>query len=300
MRILVAGSTGQVAQSLVLRARMSSHTVLAMGRPGFDLTDAETISARLDEFQPDAIINAAAYTAVDAAETDEEHAHAVNSAGAGSLAAEAARRSLPILHLSTDYVFDGTKAEAYDESDQVAPLGAYGRSKLAGERRVAAENPQHLILRTAWVFSPFGSNFVKTMLRLAATRDEVGVVADQIGSPSYAPHIADALLAMCDALTVPSTLDAGDWGLYNIAGACAASWADVAEEVFAVSRSIGGPVAIVKRITTQDYPTPAKRPANSRLDCAKLSSGWNISLPDWRQGVFDCVKRLVNDAEKAI
>ena len=300
MRILVAGSSGQVAQSLVARAGQAGHTLFACGRPDLDLLNPATISARMDDIRPDIVINAAAYTAVDTAETDEQQAHAINAAGAGILAEEAGRRDIPILHLSTDYVFDGSKSSAYDENDPVSPLGAYGRSKLEGERQVAAANPKHVILRTAWIFSPVGNNFVKTMLRVASTRDEVAVVADQIGNPTYAPHIADGLLAMCEVLKCGTSTVAGPWGLYHLAGKGEASWADLAEAVFSASGSCGGVMAKVNRITTQAYPTPARRPANSRLDCTKIAAEWNISLPDWRLGVFECVTRLVQDAEKVV
>lgn len=279
-----------------MRAQAAKHIVINCGRPQLDLLRPDSVSVCLDEVRPDIVINAAAYTAVDAAEDNEAEAFAVNGAGAGNLAVEAAGRNLPIIHLSTDYVFDGAKAEAYDEANSVAPLGAYGRSKLEGERQVAAGNPQHLILRTAWVYSPFGKNFVKTMLQLAENRDEVSVVADQVGSPTYALHIADALLAMCDAIDTGD--GAGPWGLYNLAGSGTASWAELAEEIFSLSQAVGGPAARVNHITTEAFPTPARRPANSRLNCARLEAEWNILLPDWHQGVADCLAHLTQHTEK--
>ncbi len=291
MRIFVAGSSGQVAQALA-RAGAGRGLALALaGRPSFDLADAGRVSAAVSEFGPDIVINAAAYTAVDQAENEPEAAHAINAAGAGALAAAAAQAGAAMLHLSTDYVFDGTKDGPYLPDDPVAPLGVYGESKLAGERAVAAANPRHLIFRTAWVYSPYGKNFVRTMLRLAGDRDEVRVVADQLGSPTAALDIADGLLDV--AAHVARTPDFAAWGVYHLAGSGTAAWADVAEETFAVSRAAGGPSASVTRITTAEFPTPARRPANSRLDTRRLEEVFGVRLPDWRQSVGDCVRELI-------
>ena len=243
-------------------------------------------------FRPDAIINAAAYTAVDAAETDEDEATAINTDGAAALAAIAHARGVPFLHISTDYVFDGTKDAPYVETDPTGPTGAYGRSKLAGEQAVMKVNPDALVFRTAWVYSPWGKNFLKTMLKLGATRDTLGVVADQVGNPTYAPDIATALVAVLEKGT------AGKAGVYHLAGTGSVSWHGFATRIFEAGERIAGQKApTVNAITTADYPTPAKRPANSRLDCSKLEATFGIRLPAWEASTDACVKRLVETGE---
>jgi dTDP-4-dehydrorhamnose reductase len=292
MRIAVTGTDGQVAQALRERASAHQVEVLAVGRPLLDLTRPETVLGSLREVRPDAVINAAAYTAVDRAETEPDLADAVNRRGAGAVAEAARVLGVPVCHLSTDYVFDGALDRSYRETDPVGPVGAYGRSKLAGEEAVAATSPDHAILRTAWVYSPFGSNFIKTMLRLAATRDEVWVVADQQGTPTSALDIADGLIAV--ARNLAGSSDRGLRGTFHMSGSGeTASWADFAEAIFAASAEAGGPSAHVRRITSAEYPTPARRPANSRLDCAKLASVHGIVLPPWPGAVRACVVRLV-------
>lgn len=290
-RVLVAGATGQVARALVHSAPSSGLHATALGRPELDLADPASIAAACHRIRPDLVINAAAHTAVDQAETDEVAAFALNADGAGVLAAEAARFGAPILHLSTDYVFNGEKTSPYSESDPVAPLGVYGRSKLAGEQAVAAANPRHLIFRTAWVYSPTGKNFVKTMLRVAESRDEITVVHDQIGNPTSAADIAGALWQV--AAQVLGNSDAFISGVYHMTASGEATWAEFAEEIFRISAALGGPAARVKRITTAEYPTPAKRPANSRLDCSKLSRDFGVILPQWRTSTRACVEQLV-------
>jgi dTDP-4-dehydrorhamnose reductase len=287
--VLVVGSSGQVAQSLVEAAGRSGAQIKAIGRPALDITSETAVVRAIAEARPSLVINAAAHTAVDLAESEPEQARAVNAVAPGWIAREAAKAGAPVIHISTDYVYDGAKPSPYLESDATAPLGVYGASKLEGERRVAAENPRHLILRTAWVHSPFGKNFVKTMLKLAAGRPEVGVVADQIGSPTYAPDMAEALLAIAARLGE----GAQHWGVFHIAAPDEAVWADVAEAAFASSRKRGGPAASVKRITTAEYPTPAKRPANSRLNTDKLAAAYGVRLRAWREGVDACVERLL-------
>jgi len=269
-----------------------------LARPGFDLADPATIDRALDAVKVDAVINAAAYTAVDRAENEREAAFAVNAAGAGALAVATCARGLPLVHLSTDYVFDGAAKVAYRETDATGPTGVYGASKLAGEHAVIAAHPGAVIARTAWVYSPFGANFVKTMLRLAATRDDVGVVADQIGNPTSALDIADAVIAIArNRIERPG--DAALAGVFHMTGSGEASWADLAERVFATSAAQGGPHATVRRITTADYPTPARRPANSRLDCTKLDTGYGVRLPHWHGSVDQVVARLVSSGEMA-
>jgi dTDP-4-dehydrorhamnose reductase len=288
-RIFVAGSHGQVALSLQEEADKRGITLTRMGRPDFDLTAPESMRAAITGWNPTAIINAAAYTAVDAAEDNEETATAINAAGAGELAAIAADLNVPFLHISTDYVFDGTKDGAYCEEDEVAPQGAYGRSKLAGEKAVMDANPDAMIFRTAWVYSPFGKNFCKTMLTLAQSRNELGIVADQMGNPTYAPDIANALL---DVLAQETS---GKAGVYHLAGTGETSWHGFAEAIFNEGAKHGNPLPKANAITTADFPTPAKRPANSRLNCDKLASTFGVQLPKWQESTANCVKRLFEE-----
>lgn len=290
MRIAVTGQVGQVVTSLIERAP-EGVTIIALGRPDLDLADSATIAPAIAAAKPDVVVSAAAYTAVDKAESEADLAHAINGAGAGAVAGAAHALGAAVIHISTDYVFDGTKPAPYVESDPVAPLGVYGASKLAGEQAVLAAAPDAVILRTAWVYSPFGANFVKTMLRLAEIRDEVGVVADQIGNPTSALDIADAVLAI--AVRLHAAPDKAPRGIFHMTGGGEGSWADLAEDVFAASAAVGGPSAHVRRITTADYPTPAARPANSRLDGGRLASAYHIRLPDWRASTLSVVQRLV-------
>lgn len=292
MRLLIAGWQGQLARALVeAAANRAEIKAVALGRPGLDLVRPGTIHSTLADTRPDIVINTAAYTQVDRAEQEEAAAMALNAEGARLIAEAAARRGAVIVHVSTDYVFDGTKAAPYVETDPTGPINAYGRSKLAGERAVAAANPRHLILRTAWVHSATGANFVKTMLRLGRERTEVRVVDDQVGSPTYAPHLAAAILAI--AAQVRSLGAAAPWGTYHAAGTGSVSWCGLAREVFAVSARLGGPRPAVVAIPSADYPTPARRPANSRLDCGKLAASFGVRLPDWRQGVEEGVRRML-------
>lgn len=292
MRIAVTGKQGQVVQSLIERAGPAGHEVVTLGRPELDLARPEQLETLLAALRPDAVVSAAAYTAVDKAESEPELAHAVNAEGPAALARAAAALRLPLVHLSTDYVFDGAGDRPYRESDPVAPLGVYGRTKLAGEQAVLARHPDNsVVLRTAWVFSPFGANFAKTMLRLAAERDEVRVVADQIGNPTNALDIADAILRVAENLKRDP--DARLRGIFHMTAAGEASWAGFAEEIFAVAQRQGGPYAKVRHITTADYPTPASRPANSRLDCARLADCHDVRLPDWQTATEQVVTRLV-------
>lgn len=294
MRILVTGKEGQVARALAERAQAHGAQVVLLGRPRLDLADPSGIEDILVRTGGDVIVNAAAYTAVDQAESEPELAEAINGIGAGVVAGAAAAMGVPVIQLSTDYVFDGTLDRPYREDDPVKPLGAYGVSKLLGEQAVAEETGNYAILRTAWVYSPFGKNFVKTMLRLAATREEIGVVADQVGSPTSAHTIADAVIAVARNL-VERPQETALRGIFHMAGAGYASWAQFAEAIFAISARLGGPSAHVKAIATADYPTPARRPANSRLDCTKLATVHGVVLPSWQEALEACVGRLVQD-----
>lgn len=292
MRIVVTGKTGQVATALAERAAERGATLIAVGRPELDLAHSQQGLDVIAAARPDVIVSAAAYTAVDKAEGDMEMAAAVNAGGPSALGQIAAQLRVPIVHLSTDYVFDGNKTEPYVESDPTNPLSVYGMTKLAGEIAIAQATPNHVILRTAWVFSPFGANFLKTMLRLAADRPELGVVDDQFGNPTSALDIADAVLTVAENLH--SSLDEGALrGIFHMTGHGEGSWADFAAEIFAASRALGGPVAAVARISTADYPTPARRPANSRLRCDKLERIHGVVMPPWQTSTRTVVTRLV-------
>ena len=288
--VFVAGNSGQVARSLKEAAANAGIPLITAGRPEFDLTDPVSMRVMIDTCKPTAIINAAAYTAVDAAEDDEENANAINGAGPGALAAIAAEGCIPFIHLSTDYVFPGTKSNPYTETDPVGPTGAYGRSKLLGERAVIAANPEAIILRTAWVYSPYGKNFLKTMLSLAG-RETLSVVADQQGNPTYAPDIADALLSLAGQLNgkTPTIAQAG---IYHMTGGGETTWHEFASAIFKEGSHYGLHKPVLNAVTTADYPTLARRPANSRLNCDKLKQNFGISLPDWRKSTAACVKRL--------
>ena len=292
MKLLITGTSGQLAQSLLERAPGAGIDIVAIRRPQLDLTIPGTIRTALADARPDIVVSAAAYTAVDKAESEPDLAMQVNAAGVGELAAQCDKLGAAIIHISTDYVFDGGKPAPYVEGDPTGPASAYGRSKLAGEVAVAAACRRHVILRTAWVHSPFGANFIKTMLRLAASRPEIGVVDDQRGCPTYAPHLADAVLDVARQIEGWREGTAA-WGIYHAAGGGETTWCGLAREVFRLSGARGGPVAQVKAITTADYPTPARRPANSRLDCTRLRQTFGIALPDWRTGAAACVERLV-------
>lgn len=288
MKVLVVGRQGQVARALVRRAPKHGVEVVAVGRPSLDLERPDTIASTIAASAPDIVINAAAFTAVDAAETKRERAFAVNAVGAEALALAAAEAGAGIVHLSTDYVFAGDKSSAYNEDDPTDPKTVYGASKLEGEARVRAANPRSVIVRTAWVYDAEGQNFVRTMLRLARTRDQISVVRDQVGCPTYADDLADSLLAI-----VRQNADRA--GLYHCTGSGETSWAGFAEEVFRLSRARGGPSARVLPIPTIEYPTPARRPANSRLDCAKLAAHYDVRMRSWQDALTDCIDAIVED-----
>ena len=292
MRILVTGREGQVARSLAERAPTRGVELMMLGRPQLDLAGPpDAIIAAVDAARPDVIVSAAAYTQVDKAESEPDLAFAVNEGGARAVARAAAELRVPVIYLSTDYVFDGSKPEPYVEADAPGPTGVYGASKLAGEQAVLFEQPNSAVLRTAWVYSPFGGNFVKTMLRLAETRDEISVVADQRGNPTSALDIADAVLSIAANLVDRDEPELR--GRFHMTAAGEASWADFAQAVFDASARVGGPSADVKRISTAEYLTPAKRPANSRLNCSRLEQTHGFRLPDWRESLQVVVERLV-------
>ncbi|WP_349371455.1 dTDP-4-dehydrorhamnose reductase [Salinarimonas sp.] len=286
MRVVVTGRDGQVARALQCLATADVE-IVAIGRPELDLEEPATIAPALARARPDVVINAAAYTAVDAAEADEARALRINADGAGAVSAAAAELGAPVVQISTDYVFDGRLGRPYRESDAIAPQNAYGRSKAAGEAAVAAANPRHAILRTAWVYSAGGRNFLTTMLRLAAEREEVAVVADQRGAPTPASAVAEGALAV--GLRLARDPAPGLVGVFHTTCRGEATWADFAEAIFAQSAARGGPHARVRRIATAEYPTPAARPADARLDTARIARAYGVALPDWRTPIGEVV-----------
>jgi len=279
MRVLITGCNGQVGHCLTERLKDKAD-LLALDYEGLDITDQAAVFSVVSEFLPDYIINAAAHTAVDRAEQEVELSNAINRDGPQYLAQAAESCGATILHISTDYVFDGTGEQPYIESDLTSPQGVYGQSKLAGEQAVADECSKHLILRTAWVFGEHGNNFVKTMLRLAQTRDELNIVGDQFGGPTYAGDIADALIAMVDYIEQGQQ---PAWGVYHFAGMPYASWYEFAAKIFQLAETKGvlAKQPKIASIPTAAYPTPAKRPANSRLDCSKIENQFGIKPSDW-------------------
>lgn len=292
MKIVVTGREGQVVHSLLERASQRPDLqVIALGRPELDLAKPATVRSAIEAIKPDLVVSAAAYTAVDLAEDEPELAFTVNAAGAEAVAEAAKACGAPVIHLSTDYVFAGDAGEPYVEADVTGPRSVYGSSKLEGERLVARANPKHIILRTAWVYSPFGKNFVKTMLKLAETRDALSVVSDQQGNPTNALDIADAIIQVADRLTVMPDFSA--YGVYHLAGTGATNWSDFARAIFSESARLGGPTATVTDIATADYPTKAARPANSRLSTAKFQNVFNWSAPHWHSSLRNVVARLV-------
>ena len=290
MRIVVTGTTGQIV-SAILAVAPSDVKITALGRPVIDLADRDSLRAPILAARPDIIVSAAAYTAVDKAESEPDLAQAVNGVAPGVLAAVAREFGVPIIHLSTDYVFGGSKAGPYVEDDVTGPLGVYGASKLAGEAAVRAASDNHVILRTAWVYSEFGGNFVKTMLRLAESRDEVSVVADQKGCPTCAVDIARAVIAI--ARRLQDDASPALRGTFHLSAPDEASWAEFAGAIFAGLAARGGKAVRVLPIATSDYPTPARRPANSRLDADRLARMYGLRLPSWRTSLNTVLDTLL-------
>lgn len=289
MRILVTGGAGQLARSLLQRGEARPGLdVVAVGRPRLDLEQPDGFETVLDEVRPDLVINAAAYTAVDAAEDDADRAFLVNGEASGQLAAEAARRELSFIQMSTDYVFSGHGP--HGEGDAPAPLGVYGASKLAGEDAVRRAHPRALITRTAWVYSPWGRNFLSTMMRLGGERSELSVVADQLGSPTSAPDLAEALLSIAEIWRDQPDLGPGE--TIHLAGSGWTSWHEFAAAIMAERLRLGLPAAAVKPICTEDFPTRAVRPKDSRLLTDRAAALFEVRLPEWRESTIQCVRAL--------
>lgn len=289
MSILLTGKNGQVGWELA-RALLPLGRIHAFDHAGLDLADAAALRRKLDEVRPEAIVNAAAYTAVDRAESEPERAEAVNAAAPAVLAQWAAAHGALLVHYSTDYVFDGAKAAPYVESDPTHPLGVYGRSKLAGETAIRAAGCDHLVFRTSWVYAARGSNFLRTILRLAAEREELRVVNDQNGAPTWARLVAEATAHALRQAMQERRGGTFESGLFHLAAGGETSWHGFARAI--VEGRPGLRVKTVRPIATAEYPTPARRPANSRLDTGAFRARFGLELPDWREGLRLCLEEL--------
>ncbi len=287
MRLLITGAQGQLGREMTRLG--STHVLMTVAHDQLDISDQDAVLRCYEAFHPDAVINAAAYTAVDRAESDVEVAFAVNRDGPANLARACRQCKIPLIHVSTDYVFDGTKTESYVEHDPVAPPGVYGASKLAGEVAVQQYATRWMILRTSWVFSAHGNNFVKTMLRLGAERNTLGIVADQHGCPTAASELARGIYAALDA-----GLKKDVWGIYHFCQPEPTTWYGFAKAIFseADKQDMGLKVSTVNAITTSDYPTPAKRPANSVMDCSKFEETFDFKIRPWRDSLEEVVREM--------
>ena len=285
LKILISGKTGQVA--IELQKHLAGlGELIVLGRDALDLSQPEQIRAQVRAHMPDLIINAGAHTAVDLAESEPDLAFAINGTAPGVLAEEAKALGIPLIHYSTDYVFDGSKPAPYTEDDQPNPLGVYGKSKLAGEQAIAAAGGQYLILRTSWVYSTHGKNFLLTMQRLLPEKTELRVVADQIGAPTWAGTIAQSTRALIERWQAG---EAGAWGVYHLTAQGETSWFGFTQAIAEHLTAQGKQCATLEPIATSAYPTPAARPQNSRLDCSRLAREWHVSQPDWRVALDACV-----------
>ncbi|OOV86975.1 dTDP-4-dehydrorhamnose reductase [Oceanospirillum linum] len=310
VKILITGANGQVGRSLVEQAPATVSVsgsdreksgdgkivqLLACSSSELDITQADRVKAVMEQFQPDLIINAAAYTAVDKAETESDQAYAVNRDGVLNLAQEAKQRQIPVLHISTDYVFDGEKDTPYKETDSTSPESVYGASKLAGEQALQQSGALYLILRTSWVFGVHGGNFVKTMLRLAGERDTLSIVADQQGAPTSAASIAETLWRFARQYFGTGNLESG---VYHFSNQPETTWHGFATEIFTQAYGMGllEKQPVVQGITTAEYPTPAKRPLNSRLDCTKIQRTLSIEIPQWQDELSRVLAKLQNES----
>lgn len=279
-RVVVTGKSGQVVSALKAVLEQSTEfELICLGRPELDFENLDGIEALIEAARPDYVVNAAAYTAVDKAEDEPEGAIRVNAEAAGAVARGAAKVSAPVIQISTDYVFDGSKDSAYHEDDRVGPIGSYGRSKLFGEEAVAAANPRHIIMRTSWVYSPYGANFVKTMLRYGAERDVMKVVNDQHGNPTSAHDIAHGVVAVLRQLERGDHSSLGQ--IFHFAGQGDTTWFGFAQAIFEHSAGLGGPTPSVEPIKSGEFVTKAKRPVNSRLNCTKFQEQFDFAIPQW-------------------
>lgn len=291
--LLIFGAGGQLGQEVLAIARARGLNAIGLTRQDADITDKAEVERVIAAHKPRMVLNAAAYTAVDRAESETETAAAVNGLGAENIACGAASINVPIISISTDYVFDGSKIGAYTESDALRPLGVYGRTKAEGEARVCAANAQHVILRTSWVFGAFGANFLKTMLRLARERDVLRIVADQHGCPTSTADIAEAIFAVDRALGRAAGGKHALFGTYHFAGSGVTTWYQFAQEIVAAQATLTQCRPSVEAITTADYPTPAKRPPNSELDSSRFEAAFGYRAQDWQSRVRETIDSLL-------
>ena len=280
MKLFITGAQGQVGSELVSLANKKGYEIFAASRSELDITQSNNVLESITHFQPDIVVNAAAYTAVDKAEEEQALAYAINSDGAKNLALACSNLNIPLFHISTDYVFDGSKKEPYSEIDEVSPLGIYGLSKYTGEEVIRQQMQHYIILRVAWVFGAQGNNFVKTMLRIGKEREQLNVVNDQFGGPTPAKNIAETLIALAELYYKKKNLE---WGIYHYCGKAKTSWYDFAKEIFSQASKSGLLTKEVKvnPIPTSEYPTPAARPENSMLNCTKINETFGIKMPNW-------------------
>ncbi|WAT29060.1 dTDP-4-dehydrorhamnose reductase [Pseudomonas sp. GXZC] len=288
MKILITGQHGQVSRELQQRLQGLGELIV-LGRDQLDLAKPEQIRQQVRDHRPGLLLNAAAHTAVDLAESEPDAAFAINAIAPGVLAEEAKTLGIPLIHYSTDYVFDGSKPAPYTEADTPNPLGVYGQSKLAGEQAIAAVGGQYLILRTSWVYSSHGKNFLLTMQRLLREKPQMRIVADQIGAPTWAGSIANSTRALIERWQAGKS---GKWGIYHLSAAGETSWFGFAEAIGEHLREQGKACAELEPIPSSAYPTPAKRPLNSRLDCSRLQQQWHVSLPHWQDALRECLAEL--------
>lgn len=285
MKVLITGQHGQVSRELQLQLQGLGELIV-LGRDQLDLANVDQIRQQIQAHRPDLIINAAAHTAVDQAESEPDAAFAINAIAPGVLAEEAKALGIPLIHYSTDYVFDGSKPAPYTEADTPNPLGVYGQSKLAGEEAIAAVGGEYLILRTSWVYSSHGKNFLLTMQRLLQEKPQMRIVADQIGAPTWAGSIARSTRALIERWQAG---EPGEWGVYHLTNQGETSWFGFAEAIGEHLRTQGKACAELEAIPSSAYPTPAKRPLNSRLDCSRLQQQWHVSQPSWQDALRECL-----------
>jgi dTDP-4-dehydrorhamnose reductase len=293
--VLVIGREGQLARELARGRWPDGSTVTFAGRPELDLRFPDKAAAAVAASAPDLVVNAAAYTNVEQAESAPDVARLVNATAPAAIAAACAKIGATLVSISTDYIFDGTKAAPYREGDPINPIGAYGRSKAEGDALIREAQPRHVIQRTSWVFSPFGRNFVKTMIRLGSKSPQLRIVADQRGCPTSAADLSRALIAVCTAVTSNKT----GFGTYHVANSGATTWYDLAVTIFETLAARGERVPEIIPITTAEYPTKAARPANSVLDCTLLRDTFGITLRPWREALDECMGELAKQKQGA-
>lgn len=290
MKVIVTGSNGQVGKELCKKGKARGFDITALDLPDFDITDPEAVDRAVCRDNIFAVINAAAYTAVDKAESEPDTAFRVNQKGPANLASSCKKQGIPLVHISTDYVFDGSKKDAYIETDPVSPVGIYGKSKAAGESDVRTILREHIILRTAWLCSEHGNNFVKTMIKLGQERDKIGVVADQYGCPTFAPDLAEAILDIIGQVSEKRDIP---WGTYHYCGKGVITWYDFAKKALELA---GDHTALkvqhIVPLSTEEYPTPTQRPANSAMDCSLIEKNFNVIPKHWQDSLNNLVKQL--------